>query len=90
MRGVHRFYGADPDWSPASAIEIESRLLKRRRAVPGALDSEETLVAVLHAVMHSEINAGKTNVLNHLVLPELQPLEDSPQVSNRYQCFDTS
>ncbi len=72
MRGVHSFYGADPDWSPASAIEIESRLLKRLRAVPGAFDSEETLVAVLQAVMHSEINAGKTNVLNQLVLSQTE------------------
>ena len=72
MKGVHSFYGADPDWSPASAMEIESRLLKRLGTVPGAFDSEGALVAVLQAVMRAEIKDGKTSSLNQLLLSQTE------------------
>jgi len=72
MQGVHGFYKADPSWSPASAIETESRLLKRLEAVPGAFDSEEMLMTTLQAVMHAEIKDGNTSVLNQLVLSQTE------------------
>jgi len=72
MQGVHGFYKADPSWNPASAIETESRLLKRLEAVPGAFDSEEMLLTTLQAIMHAEINDGKTSVLNQLVLSQTE------------------
>lgn len=72
MQGVHGFYKADPSWGPASAIETESRLLKRLEAVPGAFDSEKMLMTTLQAVMHAEIKDGKTSVLNQLVLSQTE------------------
>jgi len=72
MQGVQGFYKADPRWSPASAIETESRLLKRLEAVPGAFDSEEMLMTTLQAVMHAEIKDGNTSVLNQLVLSQTE------------------